>query len=250
MKASLLPILLCLVSISAASAREFTDSQGRKIEAELVSHAGTNVVINRGGKEFPVDVGMFSLDDQNFIRDWIEKNPDAVKFEFGYYVDLEKLKISQQDAAGGAIDDKLKTIPYNYEMIVYNKGSAPAAEIEIRYEIYIEDFVDVRGNRFTRMATGGEKQARNQTIAGKLEPLTIAPSGRHDFERTVNTEFYIDRDGGKTDAAATDKMIGVRLRVYKNGKFVDEYEHGENDRKMAEIKWQDTPASDGPGPSD
>jgi len=250
MKVAFLSALLSLVGISSASAREFTDSQGRKIEAELVSHAGTTVVINRGGNEFPVDVGMFSLNDQNYIRDWIEKNPDAVKFNFNYYVDLEKLKISQQDAGGGAIDDKLKTIPYSYEMIVYNKDVAPAADVEIRYEIYIEDFVDVRGNRFTRMATGGEVRARNQTIAGKLEPLTIPAGGRHDFERTVNTEFYIDRDGGRTDEAATDKMIGVRIRVYKNGKVVGEYVNGENDKKMADIKWQDTPASEGPGPSD
>ena len=250
MKSLFLMIASLLVCASATSAREFTDAQGRKIEADLVSHSGSTVVIDRGGKEFAVEVTMFSLDDQNYIRKWIEENPDAVNYEFNYYVDLEKLKISQQDADGGASEDKLKTIPYNYEMIVFNKGIAPAEDIEIRSEIYIEDFVDVRKNRFVRMATGGEKRARNQTIAGKLDPITIPASGRHDFERTVNTEFYIDRDGGRTDEAATDKMIGVRIRIYKNGKVLDEYEDGEDDRKMAEIKWQDTLASDGPGPSD
>lgn len=250
MKSLFLLSALFLVFATGAIAREFTDSQGRTIEAELVSHSGSTVVINRSGKEFAVEVTMFSLDDQNYIRKWIEENPDAVNYDFNYYVDLEKLKVSQQDADGGAYEDKLKTIPYNYEMIVFNKGVAPAEDIEIRYEIYIEDFVDIRGNRFVRMATGGEKRARNQTIAGKLDPLSIPTGGRHDFERTVNTEFYIDRDGGRTDEAATDKMIGVRIRIYKNGKVLDEYESGENDRKMAEIKWQDTPASDGPGPSD
>jgi len=177
-------------------------------------------------------VGIFSLDDQNYICDWTEKNPDAVKFDFNYYVDLEKLKISQQDAGSGAIDDKLKAIPYSYEMIVYNKDVAPAADVEIRYEVYIEDFVDVRNNRFTRMATGGEVWARSQTIAGKLEPLTIPAGGRHHFERTVNTEFYIDRDGGRSDAAATDKMIGVPIRVYKNDKVVGGYINGENEKKL------------------
>ncbi len=241
---------LCVAFATGSVAREFTDAQGRRIEAELVSHSGSTVVIDRGGKEFAVEVTMFSIDDQNYIRNWIKENPDAVNYEFNYYVDLEKLKVSQQDADGGASEDKLKTIPYNYEMIVFNKGISPAEDIEIRYEIYIEDFVDIRNNRFVRMATGGEKRARNQTIAGKLEPLTIEAGGRHDFERTVNTEFYIDRDGGRTDEAATDKMIGVRIRIYRNGKLLDEYENGENGRKMAEIKWQDTPASDGPGPSD
>lgn len=241
---------LILASAASIHGREFTDSQGRKIEAELVSHSGNTVVINRAGKEFAVEVNMFSLEDQSYIRDWIKNNPDAVKYEFNFYVDLEKLKISQQDAAGGAYEDKLKTIPYSYEMIVFNKGIAPAEDIEIRYEIYIEDFVDVRGNRFVRMATGGEKKARTQTIAGKLESVTIPAGGRHDFERTVNTEFYIDRDGGRTDQAATDKMIGMRLRIYKGDKIVGEYEDGENDGKLSEIKWQDVQPSEGPGPSD
>lgn len=243
--------ILCslILLLSLAQGREFTDSQGRKIEAEIVGYSGDTVIINRAGTEFPVPITTFSLDDQQYISEWIDENPEAVRYKFGYYVDLEKSSISQQDAPGGAYEDKLKIIPYNYEMIIYNKGVAPAKDIEIRYEIYIDDFVDVRGNRFTRLAYGVEKNAKLQTIAGSIKDLTIPANGRHDFERTFNTEFYIDRDGGKTDQAATDKVIGIRIRVYSGKKVIAEFEDGENDTKLSTITWQDETPSEGVGPT-
>lgn len=247
---SLLLAILILAHSDGIEAREFTDSSGRKIEAELVGYSGNTVIINRGGKEFPVSATIFSLDDQEYIKGWIAENPDKARYSFGFYADLDRKSVSQSKAPGGMIDDKLKVIPYNYEMIVYNKGIAPAEDLEIRYEIYVEDFVDVRNNRFTRMAVGGEKSARTQVVPGKLPAMTIPANGRHDFERDFNTEFYIDRDGGKTDAAATDKVIGVRIRVYKNGKLLAEHEEGEDDDKLAKTTWQDATPYEGPGPEE
>ena len=242
-------IILLFLASHFTEAREFTDAQGRKIEAELVSHAGSTIVINRGGKEFAVPISIFAEPDQEYIQEWIAANPDAVSYEFGYYVDLERDRVSQRDAPGGATDDRLKIIPYIYEMILYNKGVAPAEGIEIRYEIYIDDFVDVRNNRFTRLATGGEKEAKLQTIAGSIKDVSIPAAGRHDFLRQFNTEFYIDRDGGKTDQAATDKVLGLRIRVYRGEKVIAEFLHGEDDSRMAGISWQDEKPSEGPGPT-
>ncbi|MEM9018324.1 MAG: hypothetical protein AAGC68_15020 [Verrucomicrobiota bacterium] len=244
-------ILLSLISLAvlnASNGREFTDANGRKIEAEVIAHSGSSVVINRGGKEFTVPITAFSLDDQQYLKGWIEQNPNAVRAEIGFYVDLERSgKVTQRDAAGGAIDDRLKTIPYHYEMIVFNKGPAALEGLTIRYEIYVDDYVDVRGNSFTRMATGGEKRARLQTVAGQLEGITIAGEGRHDFGRVFHTEFYIDRDGGKTDEAATDKVIGMRLRVYLGTKLLGETYEEELSGRMNNIRWQDAKPYEGPG---
>lgn len=232
-------------------AREFTDAKGRKIEAELVGHSGKTVIISRGGKEFPVAVSAFSLDDQQYIQTWISENPEAARFKFGFYADLERERgVNQRDAPGGAYEDKLKTTAYSYEMIVYNKGIAPAESVDIRYEIYIHDYVDVVNNRFTRLAVGGTKEAKLQTIAGKISDLDIPASGRHDFKRTFNTQFYIDRDGGRTDEAAQDKILGVRIRVYKGEKVLGEFLEGEDDHEMKDIKWQDAAPTEGAGPTE
>lgn len=244
-----LAVLFFLLPSPDLSSREFTDAKGRKIEAELVGFSGDTVIISRSGKEFPVPVASFSTDDQEYIKTWIAGNPGAARFKFGFYADLDKEQGgNQRKAPGNMVDDKLKTIPYNYEMIVYNKGIAPAEGIEIRYEIYIDDYVDVVNNRMTRMAVGGAKYGKLQTIAGKIEDVTIPASGRHDFKRDFNTEFYIDRDGGKTDEAAIDKVIGLRIRVYKDGKVLGEHIEAEDDHAMKDVQWQDAEATTGTGP--
>lgn len=236
---SLLISGILLSCLCFGSAREFTDAKGRKIEAELLAHAGNKIIISRGSKEFVVPVAMFSLDDQQYIKNWIAENPGAVRYKFGYYTDLERERVSQSKAPGSMTDDKLKVIPYTYEMIVYNKEVAPVTDIEIRYEIYVADFVDTKNNAFTKMAVGGEKKEKLQTIAGKFDVQKIDPGGRQEFSRTFDTEFYIDRDGGRTDAAATDKVIGVRIRIYKNGKMLGEHVEDEDSRRMENSPWQE-----------
>ena len=64
--------------------------------------------------------------------------------------------------------------------------------------------------------------------------------------RTFNTEFYIDRDGGKTDEAATDKVLGMRLRVLKGGEMIGEEIHEvSNSRGLKGIEWQNTAPTEG-----
>ncbi|MBP6600766.1 MAG: hypothetical protein KA250_03110 [Verrucomicrobiales bacterium] len=229
-------------------AREFVSSDGRKINGELIAHAGENVLLKVGAKEFSVPSQNFSVEDQQFIKEWIAQNPGAVRFKFGFYFDLKKESAmsTQGKAAGGMFEDKLKTNPYTYEMIVFNKEITDATDIEVHYEIYIDDFVDIRKNAFTKMAVGGEKRARLETLAGKLEIPKIAAGGRLDFSRLFNTEFYIDRDGGKTDEAALDKILGVRIRVMKDGVVLGEGLNEEsNNRGLKGIEWQNAEQTEG-----
>lgn len=236
----LLGLILC-----DGVAREFKDAKGRSIEAELVAHAGNQVVISRGGKEFVVPVSMFSVDDQAYIADWITKNPGAVRYKFDFYTDLEREMARQKKEPGTMIDDKLKIMPHTYEMIVYNKEVAPVLGIEVRYEIYVADFVDTVNNAYTRLAVGGEKVEKLQTIAGAFTIEKLDAGGRQDFKRTFNIESYIDRDGGRTDAAAADKIIGVRIRVMKDGRLLGEHADGEDSFRMKRTSWQGAEPSEG-----
>lgn len=243
----LLLAVLLIGSVDAA-AREFTSQDGRKINGELLAHSGDQVIIKVGAKEFVVPVANFSLDDQQFIKEWVAANPGAMRFKFGYFFDVEKERedVTQGKAAGSMIDDKLKTFPHTAEMIVFNRDITDADAIEIHYEIYIDDFVDIRNNAYTRMAVGGAKMARLETISGKVEVPRLAAGGRIDMTRRFNTEFYIDRDGGKTDEAATDKVLGIRLRILKGGKMIGEEIHEvSNSRGLKGIEWQNTAPTEG-----
>lgn len=230
-----------LILSLAAEAREFASKDGRKINGELLAHSGEQVIIQVGTKEFVVPISGFSVDDQQFIRDWIQRNPGAVRYKFGYFFDFEEDRSArtQGKAPGSMIDDKLKVIPFECEMVVFNKEIAPVENVEIRYEVYIDDFVVMKNNAFTGMAVGAAKRSQLETVAGRLEVPRIEAGGRIDFFRRFNTEMYIDRDGGKTDAAATDKVRGVRLRIYKGDVLLGEEAAGAAGRKVDEIPWQD-----------
>lgn len=229
----------------SSEAREFTSKDGRKINGELLAHSGEQVVIQVGAKEFVVPISGFSVDDQQFIKDWIEKNPGAVRYKFGYFFDFEEDRTGrvQGKAPGSMIDDKLKVIPFECEMVVFNKEITPVENVEIRYEIYIDDYVVMKNNAFTGIAVGAEKRSQLEAVAGRLEVPRIEAGGRIDFFRRFNTEMYIDRDGGKTDEAAADKVRGVRLRIYKGGVLIGEETAGEGGREVDDISWQETEPS-------
>lgn len=220
-------------------ARMFTDAKGRQIEAELVAHAGEKIVILRSGKKFTVPITAFSQIDQKFIRAWISENPTAidVDYKFRFYADTEQSTGRQID--GAAYNDKVKFKDNLYEMIVYNNGSTEVVDVTIRYEIYVADFVVMKGNRYARLASGADKVEQLEVIAGELKNQSIPVKGRLDFERKFSTEFYIDRDGSSTDATAEDKVIGVKIRVYKGDKLLDEYTSGEDSDRMEKVTWQD-----------
>ena len=240
LRISLFSVVLSIIFGAIVEGRTFTDAKGRKIEAELVAHAGEKIVISRSGKKFTVSISAFSEADQKYIKEWIAKNPDAVDmdYKFRFYAD-HKRSASVTQRGGVAIQDKLKFKDNTYEMIVYNNGSTEVVGVDIRYEIYVADFVVMKRNKYFGLAVGADKESELEVIAGELKNHSIPVKGRVDFERTFSTEFYIDRDGSRKDAAAEDQVIGVKIRVYKAGKLLGEYSHGVDTDRMAKVKWRD-----------
>jgi hypothetical protein len=238
-------ILLTLSSILLGwtvqvEARMFTDAKGRQIEADLVAHAGEKIVIERAGKKFTLPVTAFSQRDQVYIMAWIAENPDAIDldYKFRFYADL-KVKKGVAQRRGTAYDDRLKFSENLYEMIVYNNGDNEIIDVDIHYQIYVADFVVMKDNRYSRLAYGYRKSETLEVIAGVEKNKTIPVKGRFDFERKFFTESYIDRDYGFTDQTAQDKVIGVRIRVFKGEKLLAEFADEEIDGRVDNIEWQD-----------
>ncbi|MEM1297441.1 MAG: hypothetical protein AAGH89_18895, partial [Verrucomicrobiota bacterium] len=117
----MLVVVAIALSISPLPARTFTDAKGRKIEAEILARSGRDkIVIEREGKEFTVPIGMFSIDDQIFIKEWIEDNPEAVKLDanFSYFVTLERQRTDTEFADKISRDERIQTTPYLYDVSV------------------------------------------------------------------------------------------------------------------------------------
>ena len=76
MKTRLLTPVCVLLAFTSLSAREFTDAQGRKLDAEIVSAAAGQVSLKRvaDGRLFNVPAVTFTEADQKFIAEWAAAN--------------------------------------------------------------------------------------------------------------------------------------------------------------------------------
>lgn len=229
---------ILMLSTPTAEARPFTDATGRTIEAELDSYVGDNITLRKGSQSFTVPISKFSEADQDFIREWIAANPTKTGYRFNVMVDLDEDFTGRGYADGMWYEDKLKYRPHNYNVLVMNQTEATIENVVIRYEIYINDVVDVETGDYGKLATGGKATDKLQTIAGMLTNKTIPANGRIEFERDFVIQDYVDRDGGRVDEAARDKVIGIRVRVFNGTTMIFEQERAIDSKRMQGAVWQ------------
>ena len=68
-------LLLSGFFLATASARIWTDTTGRKIDAEIVKLDGDQVVLNFKGKEVKLPLTRLSADDRKFAEEWQKSQP-------------------------------------------------------------------------------------------------------------------------------------------------------------------------------
>ena len=226
------------------SGRTFKDSQGREIEADLVAVSGDSVVIKRGGRDFTVKISQFSIDDQAFIKDWIQKNPDAEKFRFSYFVDFDAETASSRKVD---YDERLQSRPYVCSASVTNRNPGALKGVKVACQVIVEDFVDTRGNRFRALNSGIKPSSgRIQRIQAVAELEEWKPESRVDIDLPFPTEYYVDRDGGRVDNAVSDKILGVIIRVYRGDQVLDEYKKAEDPGGgIDSVPWSDKEVEEG-----
>ena len=64
-------LALGLISISSAPARTWTDTTGRKIEAELITGSVDSILLKMGGREVRLAVDRLCEEDQEYVREWM-----------------------------------------------------------------------------------------------------------------------------------------------------------------------------------
>ena len=92
MKTHILASLCLLAVVPALSAHEFTDLQGRKLEAEILAASGGQVMLKRAsdGRTFNVVATSFTPADQKFISDWADANT-----KYSFEVTYTKKKLNE-----------------------------------------------------------------------------------------------------------------------------------------------------------
>lgn len=208
MKTHLITTLCLLAATALLSAHEFTDLQGRKLEAEIVSATVGQVTLKRNadGRMFSnVPTNSFSVADQKFIADWA-----ATHINYNLEVSYTKKKLSESKK-------KMNNTTFEQEVWVYKinvRNRQPVALSDLRVDYWC----------FRREDGGkGKGAARLETSGTTTIPL-LAGSGSVSVDTSeiiLNKQkldagfYYIN---GSKDIQA-DGMGGLAVRIFdKAGK--------------------------------
>ena len=205
MRKTILMIGLALGTIAPngsalAETRNFTDQKGRKMAAELVSHKGDGTIELRreDGKTFSVKPTVFSIEDQSYIKKWIEKNPPKINYHFDVKYEVEKLSGTRRDFGY----KKVKNEELAYQVELRNLARNSVGNLKFEYRIFAKNEAD---GSFSSNDRGGFYKGSG-VIKGPLrynESETITTLG-------VQIDF-VDYDGA--GYRYKDGLLGFMLRI-------------------------------------
>lgn len=207
---------LALMTVSLASAvgnaREFTDAQGRKLEAEIVTLEGNQVTLKRAadGKQFTVPATMFSEADQVFIREYAANN-------ITYSFELKNTRERVNKSSGRDGNVEIEKEEWSYKIDLRNISRANLENATVSYWV------------FKRADDGGKtKAAPRLAMADSIANVSIAKAAQYQFSTKpvtlIKTKLdgnYYYPDGTKNKSA--DAMGGFVVAITQGDKRVFEY---------------------------
>lgn len=202
MKTHLLTSLCLLAAAVPLSAHEFTDLQGRKLEAEIVSAAAGQVTLKRAadGRVFAVPAATFTTADQQFITEWADANT-----KYSFEVTYTKKKLNQTRM-------KRNNVTYEDETWVYKinvKNRLPVTVGDLRVDYWC----------FRREDSGKGKGTARIETSGSSKLAMVAGSGTASFDTTEIVLHKQELDGGfywanGDNASQSDGMGGLVIRIF------------------------------------
>jgi hypothetical protein len=209
MKTHILASLCLITAIQALSAHEFTDLQGRKLEAEIVAAGGGQVTLKRAadGRTFNVVASNFTAADQKFISDWADAN---TKYSFDATYTKKKLK---------STSTKRGPVTYVDETWIYKiniKNRQPTAVGDLRVDYWC----------FRREDSGKGKGSARIETSGSSKVAMVAGSGTATLDTMEIVLHKQELAGGfyysnGDSAIQSDGMGGLAVRIFdKNDREV------------------------------
>ena len=198
-KTLILTVCLVICAFAArADYRDFTDTQGREIKAELIRYDATKkkVTIKRKGKgNATVPISLFSEDDQEYIVAW-NKNKDFLSAQL-LTVEFVRNQNKNSDSSryGSWGEDKCYDCTFSIEL--ENRSSVDFKQVELEYVIYYtqDHYIDNSDNDKRRGKYGWLHAQKTITLL-KKSPLNIETQKlqltRRKAAGQANLEFKFD----------------------------------------------------------
>lgn len=212
MKTHILASLCLLAVVPALAAHEFTDLQGRKLDAEILAASGGQVMLKRtaDGRTFNVAASSFIPADQKFISDWADANT-----KYSFDVTYTKKKLNSTKTKRGAVTHEEET--WIYKINIRNR--LPTAVGDLRVDYWC----------FRREDSGKGKGAARIETSGSSKVAMIAGSGSATVDTTEVILHKEELAGGYywangDSAIQSDGMGGLAIRIFdKNGREVTKW---------------------------
>lgn len=207
--------LVCLGSvvwIQDAEARQWTNDQGKTIEADYVSSDGRSVVLNFKGKEVTYDLARLSEGDQQFVREQLEKPPSPELAQTGWLHDFPISTPAYPDTKGYLKSRNAKAVYKAFDTgnfpDTWGEGNKKDATSEFAYEngsalVYVPPSYDGTAPFGVYLhispGDGGENLADYAPVMDRLKLIYISPKG------TSNHQPMLRRVKLAVDALASVK---------------------------------------------
>lgn len=222
----------------------FTNKKGNTVEAELleVSRDRRTVRIRRAdGAEFETEIVLFSLDDQQHIKDWLEEHD----WEADYSLDLALAKKLDDTVKRRQDDLRIDTSRYRYEITLRNLTREALIDAKLRYALVREESVEPversDGNWSYRVSHDA-----SAADSDGVPPPRIALRGEialedlaYNHEAALNTASApLDKVADGSETLHEDTLLGVIVQVVSGtGEVLGEIHAGS--AEMSRLQWEE-----------
>ncbi len=181
MKTHILASIGLIVSTLVLPAHEFTDLQGRKLDAEIIAAASGQVMLKRAtdGRTFNVAANTFSEADQKFISEWADANT-----KYGFEVSYTKKKLNQTRTKQGAVTLEEET--WIYKINIRNRQPTAVGDLRVDYWCFRREDSG-KGKGTARIETSGSSKVEMVAGSGRRRwtPRKLYFTNRNSLAATI-----------------------------------------------------------------
>ncbi|MCB1237784.1 MAG: hypothetical protein KDM91_22150 [Verrucomicrobiae bacterium] len=219
--ASLLMLASACVAQEGDDYRQFTDKEGRRLEARIVqAELGSPKmkIEMRDGRQFDLDVVTLSLDDQQFVRDWLKRTPTALvsaaaATDFRLEVTLDKIEKRADSGKDDFYRYEVSDVSYRVSIKNLSRETLPPLTAEFRM-IYREgiELIKVSSRSWSWSSVSEPKD----TVFAGMEAVPGLPFNyAHTFDTGAMKVERIRGDGNLF--VGEDETVGAMVRLVDEG---------------------------------
>lgn len=198
--------------------RQFTDHEGRSINAKLLRPYGIDrVELQReDGERFIVSPEVFSAEDQAYISNWLKqvilREQEVIRTSV-----LTRYGRKQRDESSRGL--LVERYPGYYRVTLENRSDLELGDLTVEYRCFAfkNEVGSMRRGEGRVIRSEGSHKVKSLPARGKIEFNT----DEIELMDTTLRPGFVWADGGR--GKSSDRMDGIWLRVMREGSMIAEF---------------------------